>query len=355
MDENPPRPPAWSRRAFLVAAGLGALATVAWLRARRPDATAGEVASARAHASPARVPTTEVPIFYTPAYVGAAHSFETTRKARWVAESLQTSPIAGLRLTAHASLDVADVLRAHSSSYVDAVRTGEPRALAESQGFAWDPGLWPMVLASNGGVLAAARAARASGVAGALASGLHHARREHGAGFCTFNGLAIAARTLRGEGVGRILIVDLDAHCGGGTHSLIEGVEGIRQLDIAVDAFDHYAPADGNTLDLLDSPATYLPTLQRRLAALDAAPFDLCLYNAGMDPHEDCPVGGLAGLDATLIAQRERMVFDWCRRRGLPVAFALAGGYVGPRLGVEGLVGLHRLTLEAAAGAAPQG
>ena len=56
-----------------------------------------------------------------------------------------------------------------------------------------------------------------------------------------------------------------------------------------------------------------------------------------------------------LIAQRERIVFDWCRRRALPVAFVLAGGYVGPRLGVEGLVGLHRLTLEAAAGAAPAG
>lgn len=352
MDEIPPRPSAWSRRAFLIAAGLGTLATAAWLRARRPEAT-NATAPALPPASPVHRPTGEVPIFYTPAYVGAAHAFETTRKARWVAESLQSSPIAGLRLTAHASLDAADVQRVHSPTYVDAVRTGEPRPLAESQGFAWDPGLWPMVLASNGGVLAAARAARTSGVAGALASGLHHARRDHGAGFCTFNGLAIAAHILRAEGVGRILIVDLDAHCGGGTHSLIEGVAGIRQLDIAVDAFDDYAPADGNTLDLLESPASYLPTLQRRLAALDAEPFDLCLYNAGMDPHEDCPVGGLNGVDAGLIAQRERIVFDWCRRRVLPVAFVLAGGYVGPRLGVEGLVGLHRLTLKAAAAGAP--
>ena len=30
-----------------------------------------------------------------------------------------------------------------------------PRVLAESQGFAWDPGLGPMVLASNGGAVAA--------------------------------------------------------------------------------------------------------------------------------------------------------------------------------------------------------
>ena len=198
-----------------------------------------------------------------------------------------------------------------------------------------------------------ARAAHGQGVAGALASGLHHARREHGAGFCTFNGLAIAAHTLLAEGVRRILIVDLDAHCGGGTHSLIEGVAGLRQLDIAVDAFDHYSPAAGNTLDLLDAATDYLPTLRRRLAALGETSFDLCLYNAGMDPHEDCPVGGLAGIDAALIAQRERIVFDWCRQRRLPVAFVLAGGYIGPGLGVDGLVGLHRLTLEAAAGRPP--
>lgn len=350
MDQTPPRPPAWTRRAFLIAAGLAAVSTTAWFRSRRTDAAADTGSPAVAPGSTVQLNAGEIPIFYTPAYVGAAHAFETTRKAGWVAESLQRSPIAGLRLTDHASLEANDVLRVHSPGYVDAVRSGEPRGLAESQGFAWDPGLWPMVLASNGGVLAAARAARDHGVAGALSSGLHHARREHGAGFCTFNGLAIAAHVLLAEGVRRILIVDLDAHCGGGTHSLIAGVDGLRQLDIAVDAFDHYEPAAGNTLDLLDSPMAYLPTLRRRLDALSDSAFDLCLYNAGMDPYEDCPVGGLAGIDRTLIAQRERIVFDWCRRRRLPVAFVLAGGYIGPNMGVEGLVALHRLTLEAAAG-----
>jgi hypothetical protein len=41
-------------------------------------------------------------------------------------------------------------------------------------------------------------------------------------------------------------------------------------------------------------------------------------------------------------------VFEWCRQSGIPVAFVLAGGYVGPGLDEEGLVGLHRLTLDAA-------
>ena len=73
-----------------------------------------------------------------------------------------------------------------------------------------------------------------------------------------------------------------------------------------------------------------------------------CAYNAGMDPHEHCPTGGLAGIDAGMLAERERRVFAWCVRRRLPVAFVLAGGYLGSRLGIGALVALHRSTLIAA-------
>lgn len=74
-----------------------------------------------------------------------------------------------------------------------------------------------MVLATNGGVVAAAISALEHGTAGSLSSGLHHARRETGEGFCTFNGLAIAAREALSAGARSVLILDLDAHFGGGT------------------------------------------------------------------------------------------------------------------------------------------
>jgi hypothetical protein len=35
------------------------------------------------------------PIFYSPAYVGAARAFDTTRKAGWIAASLCARPIVG--------------------------------------------------------------------------------------------------------------------------------------------------------------------------------------------------------------------------------------------------------------------
>ena len=94
----------------------------------------------------------------------------------------------------------------------------------------------------------------------------------------------------------------------------------------------------------------YLPAIDRELSTLErtAPRFDLCIYNAGMDPYEGCDIGGLSGITPTILARREMMVFEWCLRRGIPVAFVIAGGYVGDRLSQEELVLLHRFTIEAA-------
>jgi acetoin utilization deacetylase AcuC-like enzyme len=53
---------------------------------------------------------------------------------------------------------------------------------------------------------------------------------------------------------------------------------------------------------------------------------------------------------AAVLAARDQMVFDWARRRQTPVAFVLAGGYVGAGLSQATLVGLHRQTIAAARG-----
>ena len=41
-----------------------------------------------------------VRVYYSPGYVGAGYSFDTTRKARWIADSLSESPVTGIELTA---------------------------------------------------------------------------------------------------------------------------------------------------------------------------------------------------------------------------------------------------------------
>lgn len=289
-------------------------------------------------------------IFYSPAYVDAAYAFDTTRKAKWIADSLAESPISRIELLEPQPLTRDQAAQIHDPQYVSAVESGVPRHLAESQGVSWDAGLWPMVLASNGGAVAAALAALDDGVAGSLSSGLHHARRESGAGFCTFNGLVMAARAALAAGARSILVLDLDAHCGGGTRSMIADDPRIGQVDVSVSNYDAYESSDRAWLEIVEEGASYLPTIDRLLNAVDrrGLRFDLCLYNAGMDPHEDCPTGGLSGITRDVLRRRERMVFRWCRDRRLPVAFVLAGGYIGCRLDQAGLVDLHRLTLSAA-------
>jgi acetoin utilization deacetylase AcuC-like enzyme len=292
-----------------------------------------------------------VQVFYSPKYVGAGYAFDTTRKAKWIADSLAQSPIPGIELVEPAALTRADVAAVHNPEYVQAVETGEPRNLAESQGFRWDAGLWPMVLASNGGVVAAARAALSTGVAGSLSSGLHHAGYGRGAGFCTFNGLVIAAKAALAAGAKSVLILDFDAHCGGGTASLIAGEPRIRQLDVSVNSYDNYPESEQARLVMVGNSTEYLPAVRRVLEDADrqGASFDLCLYTAGMDPSEDCSTGGQAGITRDMLAEREQLVFEWRRVRQLPIAFVLAGGYIGARLDESGLVALHRLTLSAAA------
>jgi acetoin utilization deacetylase AcuC-like enzyme len=292
-----------------------------------------------------------IEVFYSPEYAGAAFAFETTRKSRWIADSLAESPIAGLRLVAPAALRIEDLIRVHDPAYVRAVRDGVPRALAESQGFTWDEGLWRMVCASSGGAVAAARSAMAHGVAGSLSSGLHHARRDRGAAFCTFNGLVLAAQAALDDGATSVLVLDLDAHCGGGTASLVEADPRIHQVDVSVSSVDRYRAGPRMRWEMVGRAESYLPTVERALRELDSHghAFDLCLYNAGMDPFERCATGGLPGITRELLAMREQLVFEWCRARNTPVAFVLAGGYLGAGLDEAGIVDLHRLTLASAA------
>ena len=292
-----------------------------------------------------------VPVYYSPRYVGSAYAFDTTRKAKWIADSLSQLRIPGIELCEPEPVTREQLEAVHHSDYIRAIETGEPRDLADSQGFPWNEGLWPMVLASNGGVVAAALAAWKGGAAGSLSSGLHHARYGKGVGFCTFNGLVMAAREALAAGANSILVLDLDAHCGGGTAALIKNEPRVWQIDVSVSDYDGYQSSEQSWLEIVEDAAEYLATVHRKLNEADrrGLSFDLCLYNAGMDPHEGCSIGGKKGITYDVLAERERMVFEWCRARRLPIAFFLAGGYVSRGLDERELVDLLRLTLQSAA------
>jgi acetoin utilization deacetylase AcuC-like enzyme len=288
-------------------------------------------------------------VYYAPSYVAAAEQAETLHKARWIVESLQKRPISGVEIIAPESLTDEQLTLVHTADYVRALRTGESRTLAETCGFSWDPGIWTSVTASNGGLVAAALdALRSREHTGALAAGIHHARAESGMALCAVNGLALAAHAALRAGAHRILIVDVDAHCGGGTYSLVRDWPEVVQLDIAVNPFDRYEPqpGSGSTLDIVRSTSDYLPTLRRRLADLDPSAFSVVLYGAGIDCHQEN--GGPAGLTYALLAEREVEVFQWAAGR-VPVAFVLLGGYLSETLQQEDVARLHRLCIATAA------
>ena len=289
-----------------------------------------------------------MPLFFSRQYLSSGHEFDTTRKAGWIVNSLADRLIPGVELVEPIPLSADECAVVHDLVYIQAVQTGEPTYLAQSQGFSWDPGLFPAVCASNGGMVAAALEALQTGVSGSLSSGLHHAGKDRGRGYCTFNGLVIAARKAVEAGAKSVLILDLDAHCGGGTASLIEGMPGVRQVDISVSHFDGYEGMTNSVLEMVDMADEYLPVIKRHLDEVLVAPPDLVIYNAGMDPFEGCITGGLAGITEEILGEREQMVFQFFRGNGIPVAFALAGGYVGLDLTRKGLVDLHRLTIRAA-------
>jgi len=67
-------------------------------------------------------------------------------------------------------------------------------------------------------------------------AGLHHAGREHAAGFCVFNDIGVVIEYLRrGHGLGRIAYVDIDAHHGDGVFYAFEDDPAVVVADIHED------------------------------------------------------------------------------------------------------------------------
>jgi acetoin utilization deacetylase AcuC-like enzyme len=237
-----------------------------------------------------------------------------------------------------------DLLRVHTREYIDAIRTGKPRELAESQKFPWSPQLFPSVCLTNGGVLAAARQALLDGSSAALASGFHHSCADHGEGFCTFNGLVVALESLRAQGkIETAAVLDLDLHYGNGTASLAESRPWLRALSIYGNDYcrnvcfrdvrerHHEDGPNYFSVPLIPSGSSdrgvLMDALNQNLDWLlaNGRP-DILLYQAGADPLRDDPYSPL-DLSHEDLMERDRRVFEFAKVNGLTVAWVLAGGY----------------------------
>ena len=143
--------------------------------------------------------------------------------------------------------------------------------------------------------------------------------------------MPLAVKLLHDEGkVGRVLVVDLDAHQGNGTAAVFQGWPWASIYDLYErDIFP--ARKEPEDFPLPVGPGLtgveYLGIVRDTLpGALDAVRPDLVVYNAGSDPFVGDPLARYR-LTAGDLAERDLLVVDTVRERGIPLAMVLSGGY----------------------------
>lgn len=210
-----------------------------------------------------------------------------------------------------------DLYMAHDRTYVDGVLD-----LRINNGFhnrlksIADSLMW-----TNGSFAGAAYTAYMTGLnTVSPTSGFHHAEHGQGMGFCTFNGLMVAALKLKQKtNVGKIAIIDIDMHYGNGTDDII------RKLGI--DWINHYTFGENLQYDH-EVKAFKSNAWMARLPGIIDATIQGCgviFYQAGADPHVDDPFGG--ALTTAQLKERDTIVFTLAKEMGIPVVWNLAGGY----------------------------
>jgi acetoin utilization deacetylase AcuC-like enzyme len=183
-------------------------------------------------------------------------------------------------------------------------------------------------------------AALKDGCAGSLSSGLHHAGKNYGMGFCQVNGLAMGALIAKQNGK-RVGILDVDAHCGGGTFDILGHLD-IPIADLSTFSLDQWKSSKKiHHLDLFYSrdEKAYLGRVEKALNHLKACDVDFIMHNAGMDPS-------LSGISKATLNQREEMIAHWCKDNKIGVCWVLAGGYLSHNISETDLVDMHYSTYQ---------
>jgi acetoin utilization deacetylase AcuC-like enzyme len=225
-----------------------------------------------------------------------------------------------------------EILRAHVPGYLERVVSGTlTKKEVRRIGFPWSERMVERSRRASGGTLGACLAALEEGFAANLAGGTHHAFSDKGEGYCVFNDSAIAARAVQAAGlVERVVVIDTDVHQGNGTAAILHqdpkvytfSIHGAKNFPFNKEESDLDTPLpDGaDDTEFLAALADGLET------ALDAADAELAIYLAGADPFEADRLGRLCVTKSGL-AERDRIVLETCKERGIPVAITMAGGY----------------------------
>jgi acetoin utilization deacetylase AcuC-like enzyme len=243
-----------------------------------------------------------------------------------------------------------DILRVHTADWVGKLKTGTLTASEVMKlEVPYSPELVEAVWLAAGGTILAAQSALRDGFGANLGGGFHHAYPGHGEGFCAIHDVAVAIRRLQADkAVRKAMVIDTDVHHGNGTAAIFAGDESV--FTISIHQENNYPPhkppsnIDLNMWDRADDVeylGELIPVVQK---SLDDFRPEIVFYVGGADPFCEDQLGGLS-LTKRGLSERDRKVFEEVRRRGIPVATTLAGGYARR---VEDTVRIHVNTILAA-------
>jgi acetoin utilization deacetylase AcuC-like enzyme len=271
--------------------------------------------------------------YFSPDYISTSNSLETVRKSEWLAKKIlanggflvEPKPVNREELGAFLDHD-------YVASLFDL--TLDWSAL----GSRWNSDLLKSIRHSNGGVRDAVLSALENGYAGSLSSGLHHAGKNYGMGFCQVNGLAMGAILAKQNGK-RVGVLDVDAHFGGGTFDILGGLD-IPIADLSTSYLDEWKPTKNihhTDFHSYRDSQSYLSKVQDCLDHLKSCDVDFIMHNAGMDPS-------LNGISKETLELREEMVANWCKENNIKACWVLAGGYLSATITPAVLTDMHYAT-----------
>ncbi|NDV92779.1 histone deacetylase [Alteromonas sp. 345S023] len=239
----------------------------------------------------------------------------------------------------------------YERDYVEALLKGSLDAKAMRRiGFGWSPQLIQRTLTAVAGTCLTAKLAIESGKALNLTGGYHHAFADFGSGFCLFNDLYLAAKTMQSyRHIDTVMIIDLDVHQGDGTAKLAENDASVFTLSLHGEKnFPHRKQVSDLDFGLPKGARDdeYLTTLEQALTlAFRQFQPDAIIYDGGVDIHENDDLG-LLDVTTEGVFTRDKMVFATADKYGVPIASVIGGGY---QRDIAALVNVH-LQLYRAAG-----
>lgn len=194
------------------------------------------------------------------------------------------------------SCDVSDLMLCHSERLIKLVQK--------------DPVIYRTACKSAGGAVKAAELALQGPSFALIRPPGHHAGHDFNGGFCFFNNMAIAIKSLIARGlIKNALIIDIDLHYGNGTYDIVRGDSNITFVNIDSASREDFFNDIGAALK-------------------DASSFDILCCSAGFDTYiRDW--GGLLFTDdyrkaAHMLASSNPRFFT-----------ILEGGYYIPDLGIN--------------------